>query len=75
MYAPLIGISIFRRGVVMCEDHNTSEWIFIIKSGTCRVLKALAAVHPNVPGVANLGYAPAPDEAARGTFVFIVKLN
>ena len=50
----------------MCDDHNTTEWIFVIKSGSCRVLKELVAVHPNVPGVTNLGYSPAPDDSARG---------
>jgi hypothetical protein len=25
----------------MCRDSNTSDWIYIIKNGSCRVLKSL----------------------------------
>ena len=37
-----------RRGVVMCRDSNKNEWIYIVKSGTCRVLKLLSKVRPNM---------------------------
>ncbi|RUS86813.1 hypothetical protein EGW08_005409 [Elysia chlorotica] len=30
-----------RRGIVLCKDSNCSEWIYVIKSGSCRVIKAL----------------------------------
>ncbi|XP_022079599.1 cyclic nucleotide-binding domain-containing protein 2-like isoform X2 [Acanthaster planci] len=33
----------FRRGVVICKDSNTSDWIYVVKTGTCRVLKKLKA--------------------------------
>ncbi|XP_033631800.1 cyclic nucleotide-binding domain-containing protein 2-like [Asterias rubens] len=33
----------FRRGVVICKDSNNSDWIYVIKTGTCRVLKKLRA--------------------------------
>ena len=30
-----------RRGTVLCRDSNSSEWVYIICSGTCRVIKCL----------------------------------
>ncbi|KAH9523209.1 hypothetical protein Btru_066107 [Bulinus truncatus] len=33
-----------RRGVLLCKDSNTSDWIYVVKSGHCRVVKALRAV-------------------------------
>ncbi|XP_038055388.1 cyclic nucleotide-binding domain-containing protein 2-like [Patiria miniata] len=33
----------FRRGVVICKDSNKSDWIYVVKTGTCRVLKKLKA--------------------------------
>ncbi|KAK0064603.1 cyclic nucleotide-binding domain-containing protein 2-like isoform X3 [Biomphalaria pfeifferi] len=35
-----------RRGVLLCKDSNTSTWIYVVKSGHCRVIKALRAVSP-----------------------------
>ncbi|XP_076468500.1 cyclic nucleotide-binding domain-containing protein 2-like isoform X2 [Babylonia areolata] len=51
---PLDDPSIFlytyvRRGMVLCKDSNQSEWIYVIKSGSCRVLTALHAVKPSIP--------------------------
>ncbi|XP_059166002.1 cyclic nucleotide-binding domain-containing protein 2-like, partial [Physella acuta] len=37
-----------RRGVLLCRDSNTSEWIYVVKSGSCSVIKALRAVHNGV---------------------------
>ncbi|GFR60613.1 cAMP-dependent protein kinase regulatory subunit [Elysia marginata] len=34
-----------RRGIVLCKDSNSSEWIYVIKSGSCRVIKALKHAH------------------------------
>lgn len=39
----------YRRGLLLCKDSNTSEWVYIIKTGTCRVLKALHVVKPQIP--------------------------
>ncbi|XP_071125080.1 cyclic nucleotide-binding domain-containing protein 2-like isoform X1 [Mytilus edulis] len=36
----------FRRGVLLCRNSNTSEWIYIIKSGSCRVLTELHDTKP-----------------------------
>ncbi|OWF46625.1 Cyclic nucleotide-binding domain-containing protein 2 [Mizuhopecten yessoensis] len=41
----------FRRGLLLCKDSNTSEWVYVIKTGTCRVLKALQTTRPNIPGL------------------------
>ena len=32
--------SYFRKGVVICSNSQTNEWIYIIKQGTCRILKS-----------------------------------
>ncbi|KAK6180869.1 hypothetical protein SNE40_008844 [Patella caerulea] len=37
-----------RRETVLCEDSNNSELIFIIMTGTCRVIKSLPAVKPKL---------------------------
>ncbi|XP_052796040.1 cyclic nucleotide-binding domain-containing protein 2-like isoform X2 [Mya arenaria] len=47
----------FRRGVLLCKDSNTSEWIYVIKSGTCRVLKDLYDTKPNIPGLERIPYS------------------
>ncbi|KAK6172958.1 hypothetical protein SNE40_016508 [Patella caerulea] len=39
----------FRRGVLLCKDSNKSDWIFVIKTGSCRVLKSLKSTKPNLP--------------------------
>ena len=44
-------IFIFRRGLLLCKDSNSSDWVYIVKTGTCRVLKALYTTKPQVPGV------------------------
>lgn len=41
----------FRRGLLLCKDSNTSEWVYIIKTGSCRVLKSLHSAKPNIPGL------------------------
>ncbi|CAL1526847.1 unnamed protein product [Lymnaea stagnalis] len=33
-----------RRGVLLCRDSNSSDWIYVVKSGHCSVIKALRAV-------------------------------
>jgi hypothetical protein len=30
-----------RKGLVMCKDSNKNDWIYVVKNGSCRVLKAL----------------------------------
>ncbi|KAK7480125.1 hypothetical protein BaRGS_00028609, partial [Batillaria attramentaria] len=42
-----------RRGVLLCKDSNKSDWIYVIKSGSCRVLKALTAVKPTIHWTEN----------------------
>ncbi|XP_076070117.1 uncharacterized protein LOC143041872 isoform X4 [Mytilus galloprovincialis] len=39
----------FRRGVLLCKDSNNSEWVYIIKTGNCRVLKSLHPTRPTIP--------------------------
>ncbi|XP_028406606.1 uncharacterized protein LOC114529077 isoform X2 [Dendronephthya gigantea] len=34
----------FRRGAVLVKDSNRSDWIYVVKSGSCRVLKKLKKV-------------------------------
>ncbi|XP_041357807.1 cyclic nucleotide-binding domain-containing protein 2-like [Gigantopelta aegis] len=38
----------FRRGVLLCKDSNSADWIYVIKSGTCRVLKSLTVSRPRL---------------------------
>ena len=35
------GASVYRRGAVVCKDSTNSDWIYIIKSGSCWVLRQL----------------------------------
>ena len=32
----------------MCKDSNEDEWIYIIRTGSCRVIKALTQVTPKL---------------------------
>ena len=50
-------LMIFRRGTVMCKDVNEAEWVYFIKSGTCRVLKSLESTKPSIPGLENQHYS------------------
>ncbi|CAH1777607.1 unnamed protein product [Owenia fusiformis] len=34
----------YKRGCIIAEDSNKTEWIYIVKSGTCQVMKKLKAV-------------------------------
>ncbi|XP_022321379.2 uncharacterized protein LOC111123374 isoform X3 [Crassostrea virginica] len=43
----------FRRGLLLCKDSNTSEWVYIVKTGSCRVLKSLHSARPNLPGLSG----------------------
>lgn len=47
----------FRRGVLLCKDSNITEWLYVIKSGSCRVLKDLVDTKPNVPGLEFIDYS------------------
>lgn len=38
--------SYFPRGSVMVKDSNTSQWIYVVKSGSVQVLKKLASARP-----------------------------
>ncbi|XP_038055384.1 uncharacterized protein LOC119727545 isoform X2 [Patiria miniata] len=39
----------YKRGQVIVKDSNKSDWIYIVKSGSCQVLKQLNAVKPTQP--------------------------
>ena len=56
VYAVIICVIICRRGVLLCKDSNHSEWIYVIKSGTCKVLKDLIETKPNIPGLEIIPY-------------------
>ncbi|XP_060580848.1 uncharacterized protein LOC132737561, partial [Ruditapes philippinarum] len=47
----------FRRGVLLCKDSNATDWIYVIKTGTCRVLKDLFDTRPNIPGLEYVPYS------------------
>ncbi|XP_006814718.1 uncharacterized protein LOC100377915 [Saccoglossus kowalevskii] len=36
----------YKRGQIIVKDSNSSEWLYVVKSGTCQVLKQLKAVKP-----------------------------
>lgn len=36
---PLFGL--YRRDMTICQDSNTSEWIYVIKAGQCKIVKAV----------------------------------
>ncbi|GFN82200.1 cyclic nucleotide-binding domain-containing protein 2-like, partial [Plakobranchus ocellatus] len=43
---PLVFVFTYvRRGIVLCKDSNSSDWIYVVKSGSCRVIKALRHGH------------------------------
>ncbi|KAK0062289.1 dentin sialophosphoprotein [Biomphalaria pfeifferi] len=37
----LCAFTYVRRGVVLCQDSSKSDWIFVVVSGSCKILKAL----------------------------------
>lgn len=37
-----------RMGTMMCKDSNEDEWIYVIRTGSCRVIKALTQVTPKL---------------------------
>ena len=37
-----------RMGTLMCKDSNEDEWIYVIRTGSCRVIKALTQVTPKL---------------------------
>ncbi|XP_013419734.1 uncharacterized protein LOC106180321 [Lingula anatina] len=56
-----------RRGVVMCRDSTQAEWIYVVKTGTCRVLKALRATRPNIPGLEVQSYSICDQKSQKGS--------
>ena len=42
----------------MCRDSNKSDWVYVIKTGSCRVLKKLVSTKPNLPGLEKQDYHP-----------------
>ena len=53
-----ISIFLSRRGVLLCKDSNSTDWIYVIKTGTCRVLKDLFETKPNIRGLEVIPYTP-----------------
>ncbi|CAL1531380.1 unnamed protein product [Lymnaea stagnalis] len=43
-----------RRGVILCLDSGKSDWIFVIVSGTCKILKALNDGPVKQPGTHDI---------------------
>ncbi|XP_048775168.2 cyclic nucleotide-binding domain-containing protein 2-like isoform X2 [Ostrea edulis] len=43
----------FRRGLLLCKDSNISDWVYVIKTGSCRVLKSLHSAKPNIPRLSS----------------------
>lgn len=37
-----------RMGTLMCKDSNEDEWIYVIRTGSCRVIKALTQATPKL---------------------------
>lgn len=35
-------------GTLMCKDSNEDEWIYVIRTGSCRVIKALTQTIPKL---------------------------
>ncbi len=35
-------------GTLMCKDSNIDEWIYVVRTGSCRVIKALTQVTPKL---------------------------
>ena len=35
-------------GTLMCKDSNEDEWIYVIRTGSCRVIKALTQATPKI---------------------------
>eukprot|EP00057_Strongylocentrotus_purpuratus_P009719 XP_011664193.1 PREDICTED: uncharacterized protein LOC582848 isoform X1 [Strongylocentrotus purpuratus] len=42
-------LTYFRKGAVVCLDSNKTEWIFVIKTGACQVLKELKEPTTSTP--------------------------
>ncbi|XP_071847453.1 uncharacterized protein [Apostichopus japonicus] len=38
----------FKRGQVVVQDSNNSDWIYVVKSGSCQVLRQLSATKPKL---------------------------
>ncbi len=55
----------------MCRDSNKSEWVYVIKSGSCRVLKSLKATRPDVKGLEHQPYVQVDTGNQRGLIYFI----
>ena len=41
----------------MCRDSTDTEWVYVIKSGSCRVLKSLNETKPNQLGLEHQIYS------------------
>ncbi len=48
---------ICRKGVVMCRDSVETEWVYVVKSGSCRVLKSLHEAKPDLQGLEHQEYS------------------
>ena len=55
--------------MLLCKDSNTSEWIYIVKTGSCRVLKDLIETRPNIPGLEFIDYSAFDTTVSKYNFV------
>ena len=57
----------------MCRDSNNSDWIYVIKSGSCKVLKTLHSTQPDIRGLEKQTYsAVSPREKRRAIFSLLI---
>lgn len=42
----------------MCRDSVNSDWVYFVKSGSCRVLKSLNETRPDLLGLEHQVYSP-----------------
>ncbi|CAF5069965.1 unnamed protein product [Rotaria magnacalcarata] len=41
-------VAYYHTGTVICKDSNKDDWIYVIRAGCCRVIKALTQVTPKL---------------------------
>ncbi|KAI0227325.1 hypothetical protein LSAT2_022233 [Lamellibrachia satsuma] len=48
-------ITYFRPGYTVCQTSRRSDWIYVVHTGSCRVLAKLQRTAPNIPGLPEGG--------------------
>jgi len=46
-------VTYFRKGVVICKDSSQLEWIYIIKQGSCSIMKAIKVLEKDITFLNN----------------------